>query len=85
MGKMYPKQAVEIARQLIRECAEDSPSTLHGALSPKHVRAIAFLADFVDEVRQAKDVVRVIGRLFEEGTIYPAKKRRGKERKEGKK
>ena len=41
-----------------------------GLLSPKQVQAITFLADFVDEVRQARDLVGVIERLFDEGVIY---------------
>jgi hypothetical protein len=41
-----------------------------GLLSPKQVQAITFLADFVDEVRQARDLVSVIERLFDEGVIY---------------
>ncbi len=83
MRKMYPKQAVEIARNLLKDCTEDSASTLFGVLSPRQVHAITFLANFVDEVRQAKDIVLIIDRLLDEGIIYPADEKRGKERKGG--
>ena len=83
MGKMYPKQAVEIVRKLLKDCTEDSASTLFGVLSPRQVHAITFLANFVDEVRQAKDLVRVIERLCDEGIIYPADEKRSKEWKGG--
>jgi len=83
MRKMYPKQAVNIVRKLLNEFTEDSASRLFDTLSPRQIQALTFLADFVDEVRQAKDIVRVIERLFEQGVIYPAKRKRSKKQKGG--
>ena len=70
MAKMYPKQAVDIVQKLLGQRAKKPGQDPLGLLSPKQVQAIAFLADFVDEVRQARDLVSVIERLFDEGVIY---------------
>ncbi len=70
MAKMYPKQAVDIVQGLLGQHAQKLGQDPLGLLSPKQVRAITFLADFVDEVRQARDLVGVIDRLFDEGVIY---------------
>jgi hypothetical protein len=70
MSKMYPKQAVEIVRKLLKKSPGDSPQSPLAMLSRRQRRAITFLADFVDEVRQARDLVQVIDRLFDEGIIY---------------
>jgi len=72
MRKMYPKEAVTIVRKLLNECTQDSAATVFGVVSARQIQAITFLTDFVDEVRQAKDLVRTIDRLFEEGVIYTA-------------
>ena len=70
MAKMYPKQAVDIVQKLLGQRAKNPGQDPLGLLSPKQVQAITFLADFVDEVRQARDLVSVIERLFDEGVIY---------------
>ena len=70
MPRMYPKQAVDIVQRLLGQHAEKPGQDPLGLLSPKQVQAITFLADFVDEVRQARDLVSVIDRLFNEGVIY---------------
>ncbi len=71
MRRMYPKQAVDIVNRLLTQHKDDpSRGPLHG-LSPRQVEAIVFLTNFVDEVRQARDLVGVIERLFREGIIYP--------------
>ena len=73
MAKMYPKQAVDIVQKLLGQGAKGAKKPGQdplGLLSPKQIQAITFLADFVDEVRQARDLVSIIGRLFAEGVIY---------------
>ena len=70
MAKMYPKQAVDIVQKLLGHRAKKPGQDPLGLLSPKQIQAITFLADFVDEVRQARDLVGVIDRLFDEGVIY---------------
>ena len=70
MAKMYPKQAVDIVQKLLGQRAKKPGQDPLGLLSPKQVQAITFLADFVDEVRQARDLVSIIDRLFAEGVIY---------------
>ncbi len=70
MAKMYPKQAVDIVQKLLGQRAKKPGQDPLGLLSPKQIQAITFLADFVDEVRQARDLVGVIDRLFDEGVIY---------------
>ena len=70
MAKMYPKQAVDIVQGLLGQHTQKPGQDPLGLLSPKQVRAITFLANFVDEVRQARDLVGVIDRLFDEGVIY---------------
>jgi hypothetical protein len=80
---MYPKQAVDIVQGLLDQHTKEPSQTRLGLLSLKQVQAITFLADFVDEVRQAKDLVRVIDRLFDEGIIYAEEAERPKRRKAG--
>lgn len=70
MAKMYPKQAVDIVQSLLDQHKKEPGQDPLGLLSPKQVRAITFLANLVDEVRQARDLVAVIERLFAEGVIY---------------
>ena len=70
MAKMYPKQAVDIVQKLLGQRAKKPGQDPLGLLSPKQIQAITFLADFVDEVRQARDLVGVIDRLLDEGVIY---------------
>jgi hypothetical protein len=70
MAKMYPKQAVDIVQRLLGHRAKKPGQDPLGLLSPRQILAITFLADFVDEVRQARDLVGVIERLFDEGVIY---------------
>ena len=70
MAKMYPKQAVDIVQGLLGQHTQKPGQDTLGLLSPKQVRAITVLADFVDEVRQARDLVSIIDRLFAEGVIY---------------
>ena len=70
MAKMYPKQAVDIVQRLLDRHTKEPGQGPLGLLSPKQIRAITFLADFVDEVRQARDLVSIIDRLFNEGVIY---------------
>jgi len=83
MAKMYPKQAVDIVQGLLDQHTKDPSQTGLGLLSPKEVQAITFLTDFVEEVRQAKDLVRIIDRLFDEGIIYAEKRERPRRRKAG--
>ncbi len=56
MPKISPEKAVEIVRAFLRECTEDSISTLFGILSPRHAQAIECLVDFVEEARKAKAI-----------------------------
>jgi hypothetical protein len=78
MAKMYPKQAVDIVQTLLSHRVKNNGQDPLGLLSPKQGRAVTFLADFVDEVRRARDLVSVIDRLFEEGVIYEQDKLRSK-------
>ena len=71
MRKMYPKQAVEIVNRLLIQHEETPTEDPLRLLSQRQLEAIAFLTRFVDEVRQARDLVRVVERLFQEGIIYP--------------
>lgn len=72
MRRMYPKQAVDIVNRLLTQHKEESSYGPLDGLSPRQIEAIVFLTNFVDEVRQARDLVGVIERLFQEGIIYPA-------------
>ena len=70
MAKMYPKQAVDIVQGLLDRHTKEPGQDPLGLLSPKQIRAITFLADFVDEVRQTRDLVSLIDRLLDGGVIY---------------
>lgn len=72
MRRMYPKQAVDIVNRLLTQHKDDPSRGPLSLLSQRQVEAIVFLTSFVDEVRQARDLVGVIERLFQEGIIYPA-------------
>ena len=72
MRKMYPKQAVDIVNRLLTQHTDGPSHSPLTELSQRQIEAIEFLTSFVDEVRQARDLVRVIERLFEEGLIVPA-------------
>jgi len=70
MAQMYPKQAVDIVEKLLGQRAKKAGQDPLGLLSPKQIQAITFLANFVDEVRQARDLASIIECLFDEGVIY---------------
>lgn len=72
MSRMYPKQAVDIVKQVLTRHRKSPSRGPFSRLSSRQIEALTFLMRFVDEVRQARDLVRVIERLFEEGLIVPA-------------